>query len=98
MAYLDVSFLTWSMGLLQVAGLVSAWLARFSEGSPRQTYCQWFFMACLGLVGFSIMLSMAFGTRYWLASGTTLSVMILAAIWDFSHAHGRVHGNHAMRV
>lgn len=60
-----------------------AWLARLSEGSRNQAPCQWLFLAFLGLMGMVTMLSVALGPRYWLVSGATLSVMVLAAIWDF---------------
>ena len=88
MAYLESSFLVWSLGLIQAAGLISAWLARLSEGSRSQAPCQCLFLAFLGLVGAATMLSAALGPRYWLASGATLSVMVLGAIWDFrAHIH-----------
>lgn len=83
MAYLETSFLVWTLGFVQIAGLVSAWLARLSEGSRSQASCQWLFLACLALIGFTTMVSVALGPRYWLASGITLSVMVLGAIWDF---------------
>jgi uncharacterized membrane protein len=83
MAYPETSFLLWSLGFIQIAGLVSAWLARLSEGSRSQASCQCLFLALLGLVGLSTMASLALGPRYWLACGATLSVMVLGAIWDF---------------
>lgn len=83
MAYLETSFLAWLLGLIQVAGLASAWLARLSEGSSRQASCHRLFVGCLALVGAMTMAFVALGERYWLATGATLSVMVLAAIWDF---------------
>ncbi len=86
MAYLEPSFLVWSLGVIQILGLASAWLARLSEGSAGQASCQRLFFACLALVALTTMASIALSPtpKYWLASGATLSVMILAAIWDFS--------------
>jgi hypothetical protein len=89
MAYLETSFFAWLLGLIQIAGLLSAWLARLSEGSARQAWCQRLFVGCLALVGLSTMIVVALGARHWVASGATLSAMILAAIWDFS-VHARV--------
>jgi hypothetical protein len=83
MAYLEASMLGWSLGVIQVVGLLSAWLARLNEGSTRQVWCHWLFVACLALIGLATMAFVAIGARYWLASGTTLSVMVLAAVWDF---------------
>ena len=88
MAYPETSFLVWSLGFIQIAGLASAWLARLSEGSRSQASCQCVFLAFLGLVGLVTMASVTLGPRYWLASGATLSAMILGAIWDF-RAHVR---------
>jgi hypothetical protein len=82
MAYPEGSFLFLLLSLIQIAGLASAWLARMSEGSPHQAPCQWLFCALLAVVGATAMFSIALGTG-WLASGGTLSVMVLAAIWDF---------------
>jgi hypothetical protein len=91
MAYPEGAFLIWSLGFIQIAGLVSAWLARLSEGSRSQAPCHWLFLAFLGLVGLATMASVTLGPRYWLASGATLSVMTLGAIWDF-RAQARVEG------
>jgi hypothetical protein len=88
MAYLETSFLVWFLGLIQIAGLTSAWLARLSEGSSRQASCQRLFVGCLAVMGAMTMVFVALGLRHWLASGATLAVMMLAAIWDFRpHAH-----------
>lgn len=84
MAYLETSFLLWTLGFVQIAGLFSAWLARFSEGSRSQASFHGLFFACLALVGLITMVAVAFSFRYWLVSGATLAVMILAAIWDVS--------------
>jgi hypothetical protein len=84
MAYLETSFFAWFLGLIQVAGLASAWLARLNEGSARQAWWHRLFVGCLGLVGLSTMVFVVFGARYWLVSGATLSAMILAAVWDVS--------------
>jgi hypothetical protein len=91
MAYPESSFLFLSLSVIQIAGLASAWLARMSEGSSHQAPFQWLFFALLAVVGATTMGSIAVGTG-WLASGGTLSIMVLAAIWDF-----RVHApRHAM--
>ena len=83
MAYLETSFFVWGWGSIQVVGLLSAWLARLSEGSRRQTSCHGLFFVCLALIGLSMIASMAAGPKYSLPTGITLSVMVLAAVWDF---------------
>lgn len=89
MAYLETSLLAWLVAFIQISGLLSAWLARLSEGSSRQCWCQRLFIGCLAIVGLSLLVGVALGTRYWVASAGTLSAMILAAVWDFS-AHARM--------
>jgi hypothetical protein len=83
MAYLEASLLLWGLGSIQIVGLISAWLARFSEGSRRQSCCHRLFLGCLGLIGLTTMATLALGPKYWLPSGMTLSVMVLGAVWDF---------------
>ncbi len=72
-------------GLIQLAGLSSAWLARASEGSWCQNSCQWLFVACLSAVGLATIVSLQFGAGLWVFSGTTLSVMVVAATYDVGH-------------
>ncbi len=92
MAYLDASVVGWSLGLMHVVGLLSAWLARLSEGSPRQAWFHALFVGCLFVMGLMTMAFVAAGTRQWLGSGATLSVMVLAAVWDFrAHAGVTIH-------
>ncbi len=87
MAYLESSLLGSALALLQVIGLLSAWLARLSEGSTQQAWCHWLFVGCLAVIGLATMAFVAAGTKHWLPSGATLSVMVLAAVWDFrAHA------------
>jgi hypothetical protein len=83
MAYLESSPFIWALGLVQFAGLLSAWLARLSEGSRGQAHCQTLYLACLGLIGVATMLSVSLGPRYLLFCGLTLSAMVLVAVWDF---------------
>jgi hypothetical protein len=82
MAYLESTSFAWVLGVVQFAGVFSAWLARFSEGSRGQASCHWLFLALLGLLGFAAMLSVSFGPKYLLFSCLTLSVMVLVAVWD----------------
>lgn len=87
MAYLETSSFVWALALVQFVGLISAWMARLSEGSRGQAHCHWLFLACLGLIGVATMLSVSLGLRYLLFSSLTLSAMVLVAVWDFrAHA------------
>ena len=76
----------WLFGAVQVIGLTSAWMARLSAGSRRQTCCYCLFLACLPLVGGTAAFSVGLGPRCWLVSSITLSVMVLTVICDFSRS------------
>jgi hypothetical protein len=82
MAYLESTSFAWTLGFVQIAGLVSAWLARVSEGSRGQASCHRLFFACLGVIGLASLASVALGPRYLLVCSLTLSVMVLVAVWD----------------
>jgi hypothetical protein len=92
MAYLESSIVGWMLALIPIVGLVSAWLARLNEGSRWQACCHSLFVGCLAVIGLATMGFVAFGTGHWLGSGATLSVMVLAAVWDFrGHAGAASH-------
>jgi hypothetical protein len=76
---------TWVIVVVQVLGLLSAGLARFSEGSRGQVACQWLFFACLILVGLTTMAALGFGPGHWILLGATFSTMVLSVTCDFSH-------------
>ena len=82
MAYLESLLPLWILVFIQIAGLASALVARLSEGSRTQAPCHTVFMALLGLMGLVTMVGVVLGPLYWIASGLTLFVMILGAIWD----------------
>jgi len=67
----------------QALGLGSAWLARRSEGSPWQSRFQRLFVFSLFFMGVVTILAMGLGPCGWLTSGTTFSLMVLAATCDF---------------
>jgi hypothetical protein len=73
----------WSIAALQVLGVASAAMARVAEGSPRQSVCQTLFFASLVLVGLATIVALGLGLSCWISCGTVLSVMSLAATWDF---------------
>ncbi len=83
MSVFEAQLVFWSLASIQLIGLLSACLARLSEGSVRQVACQRFFLACLLLVGLGTIASLTLIPAYWVASGTTLSLMVLAATCDF---------------
>jgi hypothetical protein len=73
----------WLFGGVQVVGLMSAWMTRLSEGSAGELFCQRFFLICLGLVGLATVAAVVVQSRAWIFCGGTLSLMVLATVWDF---------------
>jgi len=74
------------MAAVQVLGLLSAWVARLSEGSRRQVLCQRLFMACLLLVGLAAVALPQTGSGCWMLASATLPVMVLLATYDFGRS------------
>ena len=74
----------WTVVAIQAVGLFSALLSRLGEGSGKEGRCQCFFLFCLALVGASTIVSVSFdlGPGGWMTSATTLSVMVLIALYD----------------
>ncbi len=82
MIELEVSTAIWPLAALQFAGLLSAGMTRFYEGSRRASSCRWCFFVCLSLVGLATMMAMSVSPSLCLFSGTVLAVMVLMATWD----------------
>ncbi len=82
MTYLEGSAVVWAVVLIQVLGVVSACLARFSEGCACQKLYQGLFFVCLALVATSAVVSFGFDPGCWLTSGGILAVMVVAATFQ----------------
>lgn len=67
---------------LQAVGLTSAWIARKTEGSACERLSQRVFYGCLAAVGMATIVAVGLGPCYWLASGGTLSAMVLTVTYD----------------
>jgi hypothetical protein len=68
--------------LVQIVGLLSVVLARTSERSPAQAFCQTLFFTCLLVVGALAVVSISSGIRCWFVCATTLPMMALGATLD----------------
>ena len=84
MMLLETAYAPWLFGGVQALGLVSAFLARRGERSGLQSLCQWFFVLCLCLVGLATAISLVAGPAFCLICGSTLSIMSVAAVYDFN--------------
>jgi hypothetical protein len=73
----------WILIAIQCLGILSAFAARFSEGSPRQAISQGAFLGALPLMGAATLLALAVGPGCWVGCATTLAVMVLTVTWDF---------------
>lgn len=72
------------LGCLQAVGLLSAWLARFTEGSRHEHWYQRLFFVCLLALGVATITALLSSPTACVMAGATFSVMVLAATWDFS--------------
>ena len=82
----ETSYVFWLLIAVELFGLASAIVARISEGSRRETWCQRIFLAVMGVVGVVAITSLGFGPDCWLAAGGTFSLMVLIATTDFAHS------------
>jgi len=73
----------WMLVAVQSLGVLSAFAARFSEGSPRQAISQGMFLGMLPLMGVATLMALAVGPGCWLGCATTLAIMVLTVTWDF---------------
>jgi hypothetical protein len=86
MTGLPATYIVWGMAAVQILGLLSAWIARLSEGSRRQVLCQRLFMACLLLVGLAAVAVPQTGSGCWMVASATLPLMVLMATYDFGRS------------
>jgi hypothetical protein len=82
----ETSYVFWLLIAVELLGLASAVVARVSEGSRRENWCQRIFLAVMGVVGIVAIISLGFGPDCWLAAGGTFSLMVLIATTDFGHS------------
>ncbi|MBN2216490.1 MAG: hypothetical protein JW719_03845 [Pirellulales bacterium] len=90
MTYLEGSAIPWAVVSVHVLGLLSACLARFSEGCGCQKFYRGLFLVFLVLVAGSAIVSMGFEPECWLTSGTILAVMMVAATFPLGRSHKAV--------
>jgi hypothetical protein len=83
MDHMDTTALLWSFGAIQAIGLITAWLARISEGSYLQPWFQRLFLLSLLVTGAATMFAPEAGGGYWLLTAATFGLMILMAVCDF---------------
>jgi len=72
--------------IISLVGIASAWAARLSIGTQMQTACQRLFFASMALVGATTLCGLWMGPGVFMATGTSLAVMSLVAVCDFSAA------------
>ena len=69
---------------VQVCGLMSAALARVTEGRRWHDLFQRMFMGLLVIVAFTTVLNLWNAPQQWMMSATTLAVMVVTTTCDFS--------------
>ena len=71
-----------AFALVQVFGLFCALMARSAATHWGRTSCQLVFFLALFLVSGVTLAAAAIGTQAWIVSGSTLSLMVVMAVWD----------------
>jgi hypothetical protein len=74
--------LVWLFTAVHVVGVLSAPLARLSEHRSGFGSMQWLFVGAMAAIATATLLCLAFGCAAWVLSGATLSIMLVAAVWD----------------
>ena len=82
MIWIDHPLTFWLMAAIPIVGLLSLALTRVGEHTTASFPCRCVFFACLLLVGFATMLSVASGTGQWTIGGATLSLMVVGSTLD----------------
>ena len=82
MPLFDPVWFLWCLATVQLMALVSACVARMTEGSLREARYQWLCLGCLALAGLATMASLIVGPATCVFSGVVLAVTILTATWD----------------
>ena len=83
MSSTEALFLAWSLGVVQVLGVASAFFVRISAGRSVEPLAQRSYLGCLALMGMVTIGAFYLGPGYWLMAATTLASMILIATCDF---------------
>jgi len=90
MTHLASSALPWAVVSVQILGILSACLARFSEGCACQKLCQGLFFLFLTLVAGSAVVSLRFRPECWLTAGAVLAVMVVTATFQLGRSRKAV--------
>ncbi len=78
------SMVFWASLLIPLLGVMTAVATRLSERCGYQATCQRFFFAVMGMAAVATLVALSSGVGSWLACGTTVSIMSVAATVDFS--------------
>jgi hypothetical protein len=79
----DSPAVLWLLIAAQLLGVISACIARLSEGSPRQALSQGTFFGALSLMGAATIVALAVGPGCWVACSASLALMVLTVTCDF---------------
>jgi hypothetical protein len=79
----DSPSVLWLLVAIQVLGVFTAALARFSGGCAHQVVCHRLFFVVLSLVGAAAMVASAVGPGCLVTCSATLAFMVLTTTCDF---------------
>jgi len=79
----DIGGAAWLPIGMQMAGLVSAVLARLYEAGTHGVWCHRLFYLCMAFVGAATTAAIVLGTTQWLPWGATFAAMSVSVVLDF---------------
>jgi len=71
-----------TLGVIQVLGLISAFATRLGRQAHRLNAIQSVFLVCLSMVALSTVAMVGVRSIGWMTSGVTFSLMVVTAVWD----------------
>ncbi len=74
--------------ILQVAGLIAAWMVRAQTGQKSEGLAEGLFFFCFSLIALATIAGHQTCSSMWILSATTLSIMMVTVVLDFNSQSG----------
>ena len=70
--------------ILQLLGIAAAWMVRVQAGMKTEWLAEGLFLFCFGLIALATIAGHQCCSSMWILSATTLSIMMVTVVLDFS--------------
>jgi hypothetical protein len=75
--------------ILQLLGIAAAWMVRIQTGMKMECLAEGLFLFCFALIALATIAGHQYSSSMWILSATTLSIMIVTVVLDFSTTETR---------